>query len=365
MPPAPGSGAAHAQGTTMDDAWACVGRLAAEIAGTADRRRIADALLSHGLRAVRASGGLVAVTDVDAGESLHVLAARGHDGPSRHAVGAVPLVADVPLAEAGRTGRRVIVGDMVGSTGRWPEGPLVPESGALACIPFAVGEGGTGVMEVRWDTPVRLDPSMHTILDAIAALAAQALGRTSLADSVHRARAEAMQADVRSAALAAVAEAFSAARDEEAVLDALVGSGLPPAGATSAAVLRLDETGALVAVRLVGYPDDARAPMQTLPVADAIRRASPSSSRTPNRSPDSIPTWPASPRESAPAPSLRSRWWRTGGRSAAFASGSRTSAPSRLRRSGTWRRWPTPPRRRTSGHACTPPNTAGGPSSKP
>jgi len=275
MPPARRTGAAHADGTTVEDAWGCVGRLAAEIAGTADRREIANALLSHGLRAVHASGGIVAVADVDAGGALHVLASRGHDGASERAMEAVPLDADAPLAEAARTRRAVIVSDVADAAGRWAAGPLVPGSGALACTPFTVGEDGIGVLEFRWDAPVRFDQATRGILGAIAALAAQALDRASLAAVARRARAEARQADVRSAALAAVAEAFSAARDEEAVLDALVASGLPPAGATSAAVLRLDGSGALVAVRLVGYPDDAHAPTQNLPVADAIRQGEP------------------------------------------------------------------------------------------
>ncbi len=284
MPPARRSGAAHAQGTTVEDAWGCVGRLAAEIAGTADRHEIAGALLAHGLPAVHASGGLVAVADVGAvgavadvraGGALLVLASQGYDGASERPFEAVPLDADAPLGEAARTGSDVIVGDLAGAAGRWAGGPFVPGSGALACIPFAVGEDRTGVLEFRWHAPVRFDTATRRILRAIGALAAQAFDRTSLADTARRARVEALQADVRSAALAAVAEAFSAARDEEAVLDALVASGLPPAGATSAAVLRLDESGALVPVRLVGYPDGAHAPTQNLPVADAMRRGEP------------------------------------------------------------------------------------------
>jgi signal transduction histidine kinase len=275
MPPARRSGVAHVQGTTVEDAWGCVGRLAAAIAGMVDRREIAGALLSHGLRAVHASGGLVAVADVGAGGALHVLVSRGHDGTPKPTIEAVPLDVDAPVGEAARTGRDVIVSDIADAAGRWPAGPLVPGSGALACTPFAVGEDGMGVLEFRWDTPVRFDTGTRRILDAITAIGAQALDRSSLAAVARRARAEALQADMRSGALAAVAEAFSAARDEEAVLDALVGSGLPPAGATSAAVLRLDESGVLTAVRLVGYPEGARAPTQNLPVADAIRQGGP------------------------------------------------------------------------------------------
>jgi signal transduction histidine kinase len=275
MPPARRSGAAHAQGITPEDAWGCVGRLAAEIAGSADLREIAEAILSHGVRAVHASGGLVGVPDVDATGALRVLASQGYDGASKPAIESVPLDADAPLAEAGRSGRPVIVSDIAAMPGRWADGPLVPRSGALACLPLEIGEDVTGVLEFRWDASVRFDPATRRIVDAIAAIAAQALGRSSVTDAARRARAEALQADVRSGALAAVAEAFSAARDEEAVLDALVGSGLPPAGATSAAVLRLDESGSLTAVRLVGYPEGVRAPSQNLPVADAIRRGEP------------------------------------------------------------------------------------------
>jgi hypothetical protein len=112
----------------------------------------------------------VALTAVDTDGSLLLLAYEGAERQASEGWGHVPRDADVPLAEAARTGRMILLRDRVQRIQRFPGSRHVVTSlEATASIPLTLGHRCVGTLGVVWPTPNDFAPETITRLEVLAA----------------------------------------------------------------------------------------------------------------------------------------------------------------------------------------------------
>jgi PAS domain S-box-containing protein len=140
-------------------------------------QEVLDAVLTEGVRAAEARGGLIA-TLTDDGEFLEVIASRGYDmqyiDPFLH----FPVSGNYPLSEAVRTGEGVFIRSEAERDERYPElvGRSQPGHG-LVCLPL-VGERGTiGGLVFSFPTDQEFPPERRAFKVALGRQAALALER--------------------------------------------------------------------------------------------------------------------------------------------------------------------------------------------
>src|SRR4029079_17879981 len=103
-------------------------------------QEVLDAVLTEGVRAAEARGGVIA-TAADDGEWLEVIASRGYDMQYIEPFRRFPVSGNFPLSEAVRTGEGVFIGSEAERDARYPEligrSPPGPRPGWVA-----LGGGG-------------------------------------------------------------------------------------------------------------------------------------------------------------------------------------------------------------------------------
>ncbi|HJU37238.1 MAG TPA: ATP-binding protein [Gaiellaceae bacterium] len=105
-------------------------------------QEVLDAVLTEGVRAAEARGGLIATLNDD-GEWLEVIASRGYDMKWIEPFRRFPVAGDYPLSEAVRTGEGVFLRSEAERDERYPELVGRSQQGhGLVCVPL-VGERGT------------------------------------------------------------------------------------------------------------------------------------------------------------------------------------------------------------------------------
>jgi PAS domain S-box-containing protein len=140
-------------------------------------QEVLDAVLTEGVRAAEARGGLIATVSDD-GEWLEVIASRGYDMQYIEPFRRFPLSGDFPLSEAVRTGEGVFIGSEEERDERYPEliGRSQPGHG-LVCVPL-VGERGTiGGLVFSFPTDQDFTPERRALKIALGRQAALALER--------------------------------------------------------------------------------------------------------------------------------------------------------------------------------------------
>jgi len=153
-------------------------------------QEVLDAVLTEGVRAAEARGGLIATLSDD-GAWLDVVASRGYDAKWIDPFRRFPVEGDFPLSEAVRTGEGVFLRSEAERDERYPElvGRSQPGHG-LACVPL-VGERGTiGGLVFSFPTDQDFTPERRALKIALARQAALALERArfSLAERELRER---------------------------------------------------------------------------------------------------------------------------------------------------------------------------------
>jgi PAS domain S-box-containing protein len=141
-------------------------------------QEVLDAVLTEGVRAAEARGGLIA-TLTDDGEWLEVIASRGYDMKWIDPFRRFPVSGDYPLSEAVRTGEGVFLSSEAERDERYPE--LVGRSQpghALVCVPL-VGELGKPIGGLVFSFPTDQDftPDRRALKIALGRQAALALER--------------------------------------------------------------------------------------------------------------------------------------------------------------------------------------------
>jgi len=140
-------------------------------------QEVLDAVLTEGVRAAEARGGLIATVSDD-GEWLEVIASRGYDMKYIEPFLRFPVNGNFPLSEAVRTGEGVFIGSEAERDARYPEliGRSQPGHG-LVCVPL-VGERGTiGGLVFSFPTDQEFSPERRALKIALGRQAALALER--------------------------------------------------------------------------------------------------------------------------------------------------------------------------------------------
>jgi PAS domain S-box-containing protein len=143
--------------------------------------QVLDAVLTEGVRAAEARGGLIAMLSDD-GEWLEVVASRGYDDRYIEPFRRFPLAGDFPLSEAVRTGEGVFLRSERERDERYPG--LVGRSQpghALVCLPLVGEQGPMGGLVFSFSSDQEFRPARQALKLALARQVALALERVHLA----------------------------------------------------------------------------------------------------------------------------------------------------------------------------------------
>ena len=138
---------------------------------------VLDAVLSEGVRAAEARGGLIAMLNED-GETLEVVASRGYAEELVEEFEPFPVAASIPLSEAVRTGEGVFLSSTAERDARYPE--LAGRSGsgeAVACLPLVGQAGPIGGLVFSFGGGQEFSPERRALKLALARQVALALER--------------------------------------------------------------------------------------------------------------------------------------------------------------------------------------------
>ena len=142
---------------------------------------VLDSVLTEGVRAAEARGGLIATLSDD-GEWLDVVASRGYDDRYIEPFRRFPLAGNFPLSEAVRTGEGVFLSSERERDERYPE--LVGRSQpghALVCLPLVGEHGPMGGLVFSFSSDQEFPPARRALKLALARQVALALERAHLA----------------------------------------------------------------------------------------------------------------------------------------------------------------------------------------
>jgi PAS domain S-box-containing protein len=140
-------------------------------------QEVLDAVLTEGVRAAEARGGLIATLSED-GEWLEVLASRGYDLRYIEPFRRFPVSGNFPLSEAVRTGEGVFIRSEAERDERYPEliGQSQPGHG-LVCVPLVGERGAIGGLVFSFPTDQEFPPERRALKVALGRQAALALER--------------------------------------------------------------------------------------------------------------------------------------------------------------------------------------------
>jgi PAS domain S-box-containing protein len=159
------------------DAATRLQRVADALATAHTPQQVLDAVLTEGVRAAEARGGLIATLSDD-GEWLEVIASRGYDMQYIDPFRRFPVSGNYPLSEAVRTGEGVFIRSEAERDARYPE--LVGRSQrghGLVCVPLIGERGAIGGLVFSFPTDEEFPPERRALKIALARQAALALER--------------------------------------------------------------------------------------------------------------------------------------------------------------------------------------------
>jgi len=187
----PNSSSAPDTSTSWDVQLAQVARFALSLADVSDLDELVTAVAEEGLALLGCNGSSVAIPDPDdprsndpeaAPEERYVIArlTTSYGQSAQSSYGRLLMSTPLPLYEAARTGRTVLVGDEAQCRAYSPEMAAVIEatgSTAFAAVPLRVGGEVRGVVTCGWDHAQTFDTSQLALVETFASQCAQALAR--------------------------------------------------------------------------------------------------------------------------------------------------------------------------------------------
>ena len=167
--------------------------------------QVGAATMQHGVAALGADAGVLALVDPASPDTLEIAASVGYPpdacmGPGRQ----WPLQAAMPIAEAARTGRGVYVASPEEWAARYPAGDASRRPGttrpgsrsaAWAALPITLDGRPAGALLWTYNQPRPFAPEEVGLVEALAGLCSQALERARLLDTERNARADAERAN--------------------------------------------------------------------------------------------------------------------------------------------------------------------------
>jgi PAS domain S-box-containing protein len=183
--------AEHAVRTSRQalDASRRLQKVADALASAITPQQVLDAVLTEGLEAAQARGGLI-TTMSDDGEWLEIAASRGYDSHWLDPFARFPVDGDYPLSEAVRTGEPVFLSSEAERDERYPGlvGRSQPGHG-LVCLPLAVEQRTIGGLVFSFGSDQEFTPERRALKVALARQAAVALERSRLVEAERTLRA--------------------------------------------------------------------------------------------------------------------------------------------------------------------------------
>ncbi len=163
------------------------------LAETRTSSQVAEVVVSHGLNALDAHAGSVALLNEEASE-FELIGARGYPPELLHEWRRFPVSMSVPIADAVRNREPVFIGSIEEWQERYPESNAaraVNGNRAIAAIPLIVKGRALGAMGLSFEGAHAFTPDDREFMQALAGQCAQALDRTRLYEAESRARAAA------------------------------------------------------------------------------------------------------------------------------------------------------------------------------
>lgn len=162
-------------------------RAADALSGAMTAAEVADIVTGELVGWLRGRSAIIGLID---GDRLVTVGSRGYSGLASASLEQWPLDAGLPITEAARTGRPLLVESEAAVRRRFPlaiPAPGIVAGGALACVPLVLeGRRSIGALAVRFDGSRRFSRTDRTFLKAMSHACAQALDRTRLWDDTRR-----------------------------------------------------------------------------------------------------------------------------------------------------------------------------------
>jgi signal transduction histidine kinase len=158
---------------------------------------VADVVMQYGVTALGAYAGVVALP-TNAGTELELLSSVGYPAEACMSIGKRwPLVADIPICEASRTGEPVFIESPEIWGARYLGGyaPKNSTSAAWAAIPLRKPGSPQGALLWTYDRPHTFSDDERSLMTAIARQCSQALDRARLFEAERAARGRADEAN--------------------------------------------------------------------------------------------------------------------------------------------------------------------------
>ena len=170
--------------------------LTAALSGAVTPAAVGEVVLEHGVRALGAQSGVVALVTPD-GLALEIIASTGY--PPVACMGAGRrwrADASIPIAEAARTGQPVLVESRAAWAARYGGPQTPPRSDDKAWAAFPLGEGAArGALLWTFDGARSVWADERAVMATVSRLCSQALDRARLFEAEQRARRDAEMAN--------------------------------------------------------------------------------------------------------------------------------------------------------------------------
>ncbi|AUX27190.1 hypothetical protein SOCEGT47_077710 [Sorangium cellulosum] len=155
-------------------------RITAALADALTSEAVAEVVIDQGIAAAGAYAGTIAVA---AGDVLECLAAVGYPEAAVERYRELPVTADLPLAEAMRTGAPLWLRSREELCARYPAfaaRDLTVTTASLCCVPLRVQDRPIGVLGLSFADPRPFDQEEREFLVAMSRQCAQAIERARL-----------------------------------------------------------------------------------------------------------------------------------------------------------------------------------------
>jgi GAF domain-containing protein len=214
--------------------------LTAALSASVTPAEVGRTVVEQGARAMGAAAAAFAIRRPDGAVELREHS--GHDAEAIEAVAPFSIHDPLPMSQAMRTGRPIVIRSIEERDRRFPGLRGVPplEDHALVCLPFVVRGGAIGGLAASFGEPRSFAPWELSFMESIAAQAGQALDRAMLFESERAANSRLETSAARLERLLMVAYRLSRARDRTRASRWIVDAGARAADASSGALLLVD-----------------------------------------------------------------------------------------------------------------------------
>jgi GAF domain-containing protein/anti-sigma regulatory factor (Ser/Thr protein kinase) len=222
----------------------------AALAGTTTVEDVARVVVREGVQTLGALGGGLVLPD--AGGRLRVPSSLGYGDRLLHQLRTEPQDAELPAAEALRTGKPVWLESPQDRDERYPGLiGMEPGTAALCAVPLVLEERRLGALRFSFDEPRLFDEYERRFVLGLAAQTAQAIDRAFLYEAERRAREQAESLAARLVRLQMVAAELGRARSVDDAADVVVTHAAEAAGSglTTVSLLVGDDTLEVVKAR--------------------------------------------------------------------------------------------------------------------